>query len=71
MDEAIWVAEKALRKAESEWKEACKLMKELKLKPKLLSLIAWLWASATVRTLPFESFYRKLMHNLMYTCVTN
>lgn len=48
MDEAIWVAEKALRKAESEWKEACKLMKELKLKPKLLSLIAWLWASATI-----------------------
>lgn len=49
MDDAIWAAEKAVSKAESEWKQAIKLMEELKLKPQLLSSKAWLWASATVR----------------------
>lgn len=35
-------------KAESEWKEANVLMKELNLKPRFLTFRAWLWASATI-----------------------
>ncbi|KAK1578479.1 hypothetical protein Q3G72_030550 [Acer saccharum] len=48
VDDAIWAAEKAVSKAESEWKEAKILMEELKLKPQLVSFKAWIWASATV-----------------------
>ncbi|CAK9169804.1 unnamed protein product [Ilex paraguariensis] len=48
VDDAIWLAEKALGKAELEWKEATPLMSELKLKPQLLTLKAWRWASATI-----------------------
>lgn len=51
MEDAVWVTEKAIAKCQSEWKEAVTLMKELDLKPKFLSLQAWIWASATVRTL--------------------
>ncbi|KAF2325705.1 hypothetical protein GH714_033360 [Hevea brasiliensis] len=47
-DDAIWTTEKAISKAESEWKRANLLMQELKLKSRLLSLRAWIWASATI-----------------------
>lgn len=48
MDDAIWAAEKAVSKAELEWKNAIALMEELRLKPQLVTFRAWLWASATV-----------------------
>ncbi|KAJ9172913.1 hypothetical protein P3X46_016103 [Hevea brasiliensis] len=48
VDDAIWTTEKAISKAESEWKRANLLMQELKLKSRLLSLRAWIWASATI-----------------------
>lgn len=48
VDDGTWAAEKAIGKAELEWKEAIPLMGELKLKHKLQTLKAWLWASATI-----------------------
>ncbi|KAK4347639.1 hypothetical protein RND71_033978 [Anisodus tanguticus] len=48
IDDAIWAAQKASRKAEEEWNEATVLMHELKLKPQLLALKAWLWASGSI-----------------------
>ncbi|XP_062107621.1 protein SET DOMAIN GROUP 40 isoform X5 [Humulus lupulus] len=48
VEDAIWATQKATLKAELEWKEANVLMKELNLKPRLLTFKAWLWASATV-----------------------
>ncbi|XP_054819976.1 protein SET DOMAIN GROUP 40 isoform X2 [Prosopis cineraria] len=48
VDEARWVAEKAILKAKSEWKEANALMEEIKLKSQLLTFNAWLWATATI-----------------------
>ena len=47
----MWAAEKAIGKAKSEWKEATSLMNDLKIKNKLQSLRAWLWASGTVSML--------------------
>ncbi|KAF8097887.1 hypothetical protein N665_0279s0017 [Sinapis alba] len=59
VEDAVWAAEKAISKSQSEWKEAVTLMKELDLKPKFQSLHAWNWASATIssRTLhiPWDS----------------
>ncbi|KAJ0232664.1 Protein SET DOMAIN GROUP 40 [Hirschfeldia incana] len=59
VEDAVWAAEKAVSKSQSEWKEAVTLMKELDLKPKFQSLHAWNWASATIssRTLhiPWDS----------------
>lgn len=46
--DAIWAAEKAISKARSEWKEANQLMKEINLKPQLLTFRAWLWAASTI-----------------------
>ncbi|KAF8389622.1 hypothetical protein HHK36_024141 [Tetracentron sinense] len=48
VDDAIWAAEKAISKAELDWKEARPLMQELKLKPQLLTFRSWLWSSATI-----------------------
>lgn len=48
MDDAIWIAEKAAGKAKLEWKKATVIMVALEFKPALLTLRAWLWASATV-----------------------
>lgn len=48
MDDAIWIAEKAAGKAKLEWKETAVIMAELRFKPALLTLRAWLWASATI-----------------------
>ncbi|CBI27360.3 unnamed protein product, partial [Vitis vinifera] len=48
VDDAIWVTERAILKAELEWKKAIPLMEELKLKPQLQNFRAWLWASSTV-----------------------
>ncbi|RVW19797.1 Protein SET domain group 40 [Vitis vinifera] len=47
VDDAIWVTERAILKAELEWKKAIPLMEELKLKPQLQNFRAWLWASST------------------------
>lgn len=54
MDEAVWVTEKAVLKAKSEWKEARALMEELELKTQLLTFKAWVWAAATVRNLAYD-----------------
>ncbi|XP_006657681.2 protein SET DOMAIN GROUP 40 [Oryza brachyantha] len=48
VDEAIWVAQKALRGIRSDWQGATPLMKGLGFKPKLLMFKSWLWAFATV-----------------------
>ncbi|XP_049384686.1 protein SET DOMAIN GROUP 40 [Solanum stenotomum] len=48
IDDAIWAAQKASRKAEEEWNEVTQLMRELKLKPQFLALKAWLWASGSI-----------------------
>ncbi|XP_062188109.1 protein SET DOMAIN GROUP 40-like [Phragmites australis] len=48
IDNAIWVAQKAIRAIILDWEEATPLMKELEFKPKLLILKSWLWAFATV-----------------------
>uniref|UniRef100_A0A0D3GQU5 SET domain-containing protein n=1 Tax=Oryza barthii TaxID=65489 RepID=A0A0D3GQU5_9ORYZ len=48
VDEAIWVAQKALRGIRSDWEEATPLMKGLGFKPKLLMFKSWIWAFATV-----------------------
>jgi hypothetical protein len=53
VDEAMWVTEKAVQKAKSEWKEALALMEDLMFKPQLLSFKAWVWAAATVRNSSF------------------
>ena len=55
MDEAQWTVERAVFKANSEWKEATALMEELKLKPQLITFKAWLWATATVRNMAYET----------------
>ncbi|XP_017614769.2 protein SET DOMAIN GROUP 40-like [Gossypium arboreum] len=43
----IWAAQKAVTKAKYEWEQAFTLMKELKLKPPLLTFRAWIWATGT------------------------
>ncbi|WCJ25122.1 SET domain group 40 [Euphorbia peplus] len=48
VDDAIWTTEKAVSKAESEWKEAFLLMQQLHFRPQFLTLRAWIWASATI-----------------------
>ncbi|KAL2317315.1 hypothetical protein Fmac_031191 [Flemingia macrophylla] len=48
VDEAIWVTEKAILKAKSEWKEARALMEDLMSKPQFLTFKAWVWAAATI-----------------------
>ncbi|XP_074302734.1 protein SET DOMAIN GROUP 40-like [Silene latifolia] len=48
VDDAIWLAEKVISKAELEWKEAIGLLDQLNLKPRFLTFKAWLWSSATI-----------------------
>ncbi|TYH12544.1 hypothetical protein ES288_A06G076100v1 [Gossypium darwinii] len=48
VDYAIWATQKAVTKAKYEWEQAFTLMKELKLKPPLLTFRAWIWATGTV-----------------------
>ncbi|XP_020575094.1 protein SET DOMAIN GROUP 40 isoform X2 [Phalaenopsis equestris] len=48
VEDAIWVSEKAVVRARSDWKESLVVMQEMKLKLKFLSFRSWLWASATV-----------------------
>ncbi|CAL5189936.1 unnamed protein product [Lathyrus oleraceus] len=48
VDEAMWVTEKAIQKAKSEWKEAHALMEDLMFKPQLLTFKAWVWAASTI-----------------------
>ncbi|XP_040932463.1 protein SET DOMAIN GROUP 40 isoform X1 [Gossypium hirsutum] len=47
VDYAIWAAQKAVTKAKYEWEQAFTLMKELKLKPPLLTFRAWILATGT------------------------
>ncbi|KAL1186660.1 hypothetical protein V6Z11_A01G193800 [Gossypium hirsutum] len=47
VDYAIWATQKAVTKAKYEWEQAFTLMKELKLKPPLLTFRAWIWANRT------------------------
>ncbi|KAK8340349.1 hypothetical protein V6Z12_A08G096900 [Gossypium hirsutum] len=44
----ICAAQKAVTKAKYEWEQAFTLMKELKLKPPLLTFRAWIWATGTI-----------------------
>ncbi|TVU39347.1 hypothetical protein EJB05_12760, partial [Eragrostis curvula] len=48
VDDAIWVAQKAIRSIRSDWEQATPLMKELEFKPKLVMFKSWLWAFAMV-----------------------
>ncbi|KAF9624734.1 hypothetical protein IFM89_013272 [Coptis chinensis] len=48
VDGAIWATERAISKAELDWEQVLPLMRELELRPQLLTLKSWLWASATV-----------------------
>jgi hypothetical protein len=48
VDDAIWVAQKAIHAVRSDWEEATQLMKELGFKPKLVMFKSWLWAFAMV-----------------------
>ncbi|OVA14267.1 SET domain [Macleaya cordata] len=48
VDGAIWTAERAISKAEMEWREAIPLMQELELRPQFLTFRSWLWSSATI-----------------------
>ncbi|KAA3461037.1 protein SET DOMAIN GROUP 40 isoform X2 [Gossypium australe] len=48
VDYAIWAAQKAVTKAKYEWEQAFTLMKELMLKPPLLTFRAWIWATGTI-----------------------
>ncbi|KAJ7960029.1 Protein SET DOMAIN GROUP 40 [Quillaja saponaria] len=48
VDDARWVTENAVLKAQLNWKEANALIEDLKLKPQFLTFRAWLWATATI-----------------------
>lgn len=48
VDDAIWTAERAVSKAECDWKGALSLTEEIELKPPFRTFRAWFWASATV-----------------------
>ncbi|CAJ1970815.1 unnamed protein product [Sphenostylis stenocarpa] len=48
VDEAMWVTEKAILKAKSEWRDAHALMEDLMFRPQFLTFKAWVWASATI-----------------------
>ncbi|KAK9735182.1 hypothetical protein RND81_04G188800 [Saponaria officinalis] len=48
VDEAIWLAEKAISKADLDWRGAHALLQQLNLKPRFLTFKAWLWSSATI-----------------------
>lgn len=64
VDEAMWVTEKAIQKAKSEWKEAHALMEDLMFKPQLLTFKAWVWAASTVGNFFFSLYIRCIfMHN--------
>lgn len=54
MDDAIWITEKVISKAESDWMEAMPLLEQLQLKPQLVNFRAWLWASATISSRTFH-----------------
>ncbi|BBN14000.1 hypothetical protein MPTK1_6g08080 [Marchantia polymorpha subsp. ruderalis] len=48
VEEARWVAEKAIEKAVMDWEGAKGFMHEISLRRRFMSFKAWLWASATV-----------------------
>ncbi|PPR83155.1 hypothetical protein GOBAR_AA37556 [Gossypium barbadense] len=64
VDYAIWATQKAVTKAKYEWEQAFTLMKELKLKPPLLTFRAWIWANRTTADLKY--LYGWLRHHPKY-----
>ncbi|KAK3124973.1 hypothetical protein QOZ80_7BG0598020 [Eleusine coracana subsp. coracana] len=48
VDDAIWLAQKAIHAIKSDWEEATQPMKELGFKPELIMFKSCLWAFATV-----------------------
>ncbi|KAL5721657.1 [histone H3]-lysine(4) N-trimethyltransferase [Ranunculus cassubicifolius] len=48
VDDAIWVTERVVSKAKSDWEQAVPVMKELNFRAQLMSFKWWLWALATV-----------------------
>lgn len=67
----MWVTEKAVQKAKSEWKEAHALMEDLMFKPHLLTFKAWVWAASTVRFFIFfclvDASSSCTLHVMFYT----
>jgi len=56
----VWVTEKAILKAKSEWKEAHALMEDLMFRPQFLTFKAWVWAAATVSQLETRPLRREI-----------
>ncbi|XP_008805044.1 protein SET DOMAIN GROUP 40 isoform X2 [Phoenix dactylifera] len=48
VEDAVWVSERAVHRAKSDWKESISLMQEMDLKPQLLTFRSWLWALSTI-----------------------
>jgi hypothetical protein len=48
VEDAVWIAEKAVERAKSDWRGSLTLLKELDIKPQLLNFKSWLWACQTV-----------------------
>ncbi|XP_052887223.1 protein SET DOMAIN GROUP 40-like isoform X4 [Gossypium arboreum] len=67
VDYAIWAAQKAVTKAKYEWEQAFTLMKELKLKPPLLTFRAWIWAPGTVQIIAQDKI-PQTSRNICYLC---
>ncbi|KAG4165458.1 hypothetical protein ERO13_A13G083166v2 [Gossypium hirsutum] len=67
VDYAIWAAQKAVTKAKYEWEQAFTLMKELKLKPPLLTFRAWIWATGTVQIIARDKI-PQTSENICYLC---
>ncbi|KAG4192255.1 hypothetical protein ERO13_A07G145950v2 [Gossypium hirsutum] len=67
VDYAIWAAQKAVTKAKYEWEQAFTLMKELKLKPPLLTFRAWIWATGTVQIIAQDKI-PQTSRNICYLC---
>ncbi|KAB2096146.1 hypothetical protein ERO13_A01G088400v2 [Gossypium hirsutum] len=67
VDYAIWAAQKAVTKAKYEWEQAFTLMKELKLKPPLLTFRAWILATGTVQIISRDKILQT-SGNICYLC---
>ncbi|KAG4187095.1 hypothetical protein ERO13_A08G083762v2 [Gossypium hirsutum] len=63
----ICAAQKAVTKAKYEWEQAFTLMKELKLKPPLLTFRAWIWATGTVQIIARDKILQT-SRNICYLC---
>lgn len=63
----MWAAEKAKSRVESEWQQSQPIMQELKFRSGFLTLRAWLWAFATVRSL--THFFLAMITRLLFYCL--